>query len=158
MSGRAPSSTTPQFVWPATYCSLSAVFSSILRTICKHTQLGALDVCSQLQNSAWLLLGSEVSLVVLLMGAHHVMLLLLLLQVWFDDPRSLAAKYKVASDNNLAGIGFWNLDCLDYSSSEPLVQQQTADMWSAVQQAVRSWKVQGQPVLEQSAGSSEELR
>lgn len=63
-------------------------------------------------------------------------------QVWFDNPESLAAKYKVASDNGLAGIGFWNLDCLDYGSSDPVVQQQTAAMWSAVKQAVAGWKQQ----------------
>lgn len=67
--------------------------------------------------------------------------------MWFDNPESLSAKYKVASDSGLAGIGFWNLDCLDYGSSDPVVQQQTAAMWDAVRQAVAGWK------RGQSAGS-----
>lgn len=63
--------------------------------------------------------------------------------MWFDNPDSLAAKYKVASDNGLAGIGFWNLDCLLYGSTDPVVQQQTAAMWGAVKQAVAGWKQPG---------------
>jgi di-N-acetylchitobiase len=56
--------------------------------------------------------------------------------VWYDDPASLAQKYQVAADHGLKGIGFWNLDCLDYSSKDGLVQQQTRDMWDAVGRAV----------------------
>jgi GH18 family chitinase len=79
--------------------------------------------------------------------------------VWFDNPESLAAKYKVASDNGLAGIGFWNLDCLDYGSSDSVVQQQTAAMWAAVKQAVAGWKQAGADsglsVQAQKTGGSE---
>ena len=71
------------------------------------------------------------------------------LQVWFDTPESLAAKYQVASDLGLAGIGMWNLDCLDYESSDPRVQAQTAAMWVAVRQAVSMWpKIDEQPSQE----------
>jgi spore germination protein YaaH len=78
-----------------------------------------------------------------------------LLQVWFDNPESLAAKYKVASDHGLAGIGFWNLDCLDYSSSDKTVQQQTAAMWAAVKQAVAGWKQQQQQQQQPGSGSEQ---
>jgi len=73
------------------------------------------------------------------------------MQVWFDTPESLAAKYKVASDMGLAGIGMWNLDCLDYSSSDPAVQQETAAMWAAVKQAVAGWKGAEQEARQESS-------
>eukprot|EP00882_Tetradesmus_deserticola_P018438 GHRQ01019805.1.p1 GENE.GHRQ01019805.1~~GHRQ01019805.1.p1 ORF type:complete len:197 (+),score=76.88 GHRQ01019805.1:1-591(+) len=60
-------------------------------------------------------------------------------QVWYDDPASLALKYQVAADHGLKGIGFWNLDCLDYASTDVLVQQQTRDMWAAVGAAVNAF-------------------
>lgn len=66
--------------------------------------------------------------------------MLLLLQIWYDDPKSLALKYQVAVEYNLRGIGFWNLDCLDYASTDPLVQQQTRAMWSAVQTTVQEFQ------------------
>jgi hypothetical protein len=62
-----------------------------------------------------------------------------ILQVWYDDPASLALKYQVAADYGLKGIGFWNLDCLDYSSADKLVQQQTREMWAAVGRAVKAF-------------------
>ncbi|KAF6266769.1 glycoside hydrolase superfamily [Scenedesmus sp. NREL 46B-D3] len=45
-------------------------------------------------------------------------------QVWYDDPTSLALKYQVAAIHGLKGIGFWNLDCLDYSSTDALSSTQ----------------------------------
>lgn len=60
-------------------------------------------------------------------------------QVWYDDPASLALKYQVAADAGLQGIGIWNLDCLDYSSKDALVQQQTREMWAAVGSAVAAF-------------------
>ncbi len=60
-------------------------------------------------------------------------------QVWFDDPHSLRLKYQVAVDNGLRGVGFWNLDCLDYHSENPLVMQQTGSMWDAVRDAMQSY-------------------
>lgn len=59
--------------------------------------------------------------------------------MWYDDPHSLAAKFQVASDAGLAGVGMWNLDCLDYSSADPLVQQQTAAMWATLKHVVDNW-------------------
>jgi hypothetical protein len=61
------------------------------------------------------------------------------LQVWYDNPASLALKYRIAADHGLKGIGFWNLDCLDYSSKDALVQQQTREMWAAVGSAVAAF-------------------
>jgi di-N-acetylchitobiase len=53
--------------------------------------------------------------------------------VWFDNPASLRLKYRVAVQQGLAGVGMWNLDCLDYSSdAEAWVQQRTREMWGAV--------------------------
>lgn len=62
------------------------------------------------------------------------------MQVWYDDPQSLALKYQIAVEHHLQGIGFWNLDCLDYDSKDPQVQQQTAAMWAAVRTAVAAFK------------------
>lgn len=61
-------------------------------------------------------------------------------QVWYDDANSLALKYQVAVTNNLLGIGFWNLDCLDYSSTDPVVERQTKAMWAAVSTAVSAFR------------------
>jgi hypothetical protein len=54
-------------------------------------------------------------------------------QVWYDDPRSLAAKYSLAAELGLRGVGVWNLDLLDYADATgPAAQQQTRDMWAAL--------------------------
>jgi spore germination protein YaaH len=55
--------------------------------------------------------------------------------VWFDDPASLLPKYKVAVDAGLAGVGFWNLDCLAHGSPDPRERRQTGEMWAAVRDA-----------------------
>ena len=34
-------------------------------------------------------------------------------QVWYDDPLSLAMKYKLALDNDLRGVGMWNADAVN---------------------------------------------
>jgi len=39
-------------------------------------------------------------------------------QVWFDCPRSLALKYKLAKDMGLGGVGFWNVDELAYHDDD----------------------------------------
>jgi di-N-acetylchitobiase len=70
--------------------------------------------------------------------------------VWYDDPASLALKYQVAADHGLKGIGFWNLDCLDYSSKDKLVQQQTRDMWDAVGRAVAAFEDSNPQAVSQS--------
>ena len=51
-------------------------------------------------------------------------------QVWFDNPHSLRVKYQFAKDQKLRGIGFWNLDLLDYNGSPNEVN----DMWNAIQE------------------------
>ena len=53
-------------------------------------------------------------------------------QVWFDNPASLAPKYAVAAELGLGGVGFWNLDLLDYQVGDERAKRQTADMWEAV--------------------------
>lgn len=68
------------------------------------------------------------------------------LQVWYDDPSSLALKYHIAAEHGLMGIGFWNLDCLDYDSKDSLVQHQTAEMWQAVKTAVAAFSNQAEGV------------
>jgi di-N-acetylchitobiase len=53
-------------------------------------------------------------------------------QVWFDDPHSLSLKYAVAKSMGLRGVGVWELDSLDYNSTDPVVVNQTAAMWAAI--------------------------
>ncbi len=54
-------------------------------------------------------------------------------QVWYDNPRSLAAKYRLAAELGLRGVGVWNLDLLDYADAAgSAAQQQTRDMWAAL--------------------------
>jgi len=52
-------------------------------------------------------------------------------QVWYDDPQSLITKYQLARDLGIIGVGFWNLDALDYSN-DPQAQADTKAMWDAV--------------------------
>lgn len=63
---------------------------------------------------------------------------------------------QVAVDAGLAGIGFWNLDCLDYDSDDPLVQQQTADMWAAVRGAVEAFEQQPDGARRRAEASDEQ--
>ena len=53
-------------------------------------------------------------------------------QVWYDDPESLMRKYAVAAEMHLRGVGMWNVDCLDYKSTNPAVKEQTRAMWDAL--------------------------
>ena len=54
-------------------------------------------------------------------------------QVWYDDPRSLAPKFRLAAELGLRGVGVWNLDLLEYSAAAaPAARQQTRDMWDAL--------------------------
>ena len=53
-------------------------------------------------------------------------------QVWYDNPASLKRKYEMALELGLRGVGFWNLDSLDYTSAVPTVQNETRSMWDAV--------------------------
>lgn len=55
------------------------------------------------------------------------------MQVWYDDPRSLELRYRLAAELGLRGVGLWNLDLLDYSETASLAaQQQTREMWAAL--------------------------
>merc|ERR1712113_263026 len=49
--------------------------------------------------------------------------------VWYDDEQSLAAKYKIAGDNGLFGVGIWTIDKLDYSGKYDKYVQK---MWTAL--------------------------
>ena len=60
------------------------------------------------------------------------------MQVWFDDPRSLELRYRLAAELGLRGVGVWNLDLLDYSETAGLAaQQQTREMWAALKAFTR---------------------
>ena len=54
-------------------------------------------------------------------------------QVWFDPPQSLSAKYRLAQQLGLRGVGMWNLECVDYESQDAEVAAQTQAMWAAMQ-------------------------
>lgn len=55
------------------------------------------------------------------------------MQVWYDDPRSLELRYRLAAELGLRGVGLWNLDLLNYSETASLAaQQQTREMWAAL--------------------------
>jgi len=49
--------------------------------------------------------------------------------IWYDDEQSLARKYALASENNLLGVGIWELDKLDYSGTYDKYVQR---MWDAL--------------------------
>ena len=41
-------------------------------------------------------------------------------------------KFKMAENENLRGLAFWNFDSLDFSESSAAVASQTAAMWRAL--------------------------
>jgi len=49
--------------------------------------------------------------------------------IWYDDEKSLAKKYGVAHDNNLMGVGVWEVDKLDYSGK---YDKYVKKMWDAL--------------------------
>ena len=52
-------------------------------------------------------------------------------QLWYDDPLSLGFKFDLARSLNLRGIGFWNIDLLDYSDTpQNLIMRR--EMWEAI--------------------------
>lgn len=53
-------------------------------------------------------------------------------QVWYDDPFSLQVKYDAAKASGWRGVGFWNLDLVDYTSTDEQVQRETKAMWEAI--------------------------
>ena len=52
-------------------------------------------------------------------------------QVWFDNPQSLAVKYRYARDHHLRGVGFWNTDAI--YSTDGVQPNEGVDMWNAVE-------------------------
>jgi len=53
-------------------------------------------------------------------------------RVWFDCPRSLTEKYRLAKSFTLAGVGFWNIDSLDYESDAFAAQRIRTRMFEAL--------------------------
>jgi spore germination protein YaaH len=49
--------------------------------------------------------------------------------IWYDDEQSLAKKYALAADNNLLGVGVWEVDKLDYSGK---YDKYVKRMWDAL--------------------------
>ncbi len=60
-------------------------------------------------------------------------------QLWYDDLRSLSAKYSLVASFGLLGVGVWTANMLDYGPSpfnnSELVPQATHDMWTAISTA-----------------------
>jgi spore germination protein YaaH len=52
-------------------------------------------------------------------------------QVWYEDARSLAAKYALANDFGIAGVGVWTFDQIP-----SLPDQNAKAMWGALRGAV----------------------
>ncbi|XP_076451151.1 di-N-acetylchitobiase-like [Babylonia areolata] len=52
-------------------------------------------------------------------------------QVRYDDPVSLRIKYSLAMSLDLRGVGTWNIDCLDFSST-PFAQRHRQEMFDAL--------------------------
>ena len=53
-------------------------------------------------------------------------------QMWYDDVESLTKKYHHAiKDLGLRGLGFWNIDCLNYTNTAE-AKKETKEMWDAV--------------------------
>ncbi|CAH0479485.1 unnamed protein product [Peronospora belbahrii] len=51
-------------------------------------------------------------------------------QIWFDNPRSLTAKYALVRELGLRGVGMWNADTLDYFSVNA-----SQLMWASLEEA-----------------------
>jgi len=49
--------------------------------------------------------------------------------IWYDDEKSLAKKYQIASDNKLFGVGIWEITKLDYSGK---YDKYVKKMWDAL--------------------------
>ena len=67
--------------------------------------------------------------------------------VWFDDADTLRGKYGVARKLGLGGIGFWNIDCLDYSGPEQRA------VTAAMLEAVREYRYHRRPADRGGAAS-----
>ncbi|GFO06697.1 Di-n-acetylchitobiase [Plakobranchus ocellatus] len=51
-----------------------------------------------------------------------------LYQMQYDNPKSLNLKYQLAAQMGVRGVGFWHIDCLDYSAS-PEAQKMRESMF-----------------------------
>lgn len=51
-------------------------------------------------------------------------------QLWWDDAKTLRAKYALAARYGLRGVGFWNVDCLE--CQDEACRQASKAMWRAV--------------------------
>ena len=52
-------------------------------------------------------------------------------QVWLDDPDTLRPKFALAKSLGLRGVGVWNFDLLDYTSTDTRVRAAMDAMWEA---------------------------
>ena len=59
------------------------------------------------------------------------------IQIWYDDPVSLSQKYRLARDQFVLGIAFWNIDQLNYEDDKGS-DELRRDMWLAIE-ALFSW-------------------
>ena len=53
-------------------------------------------------------------------------------EVWFDDATTLADKVGFSTEQSLAGVAIWDLNSVQYGSSDPLVSRSTTDMWQVL--------------------------
>lgn len=54
-------------------------------------------------------------------------------QLWFDNPKSLSAKFSMARSKGLTGCAMWNVDQVTYGSTLATSPKATQDMWDALQ-------------------------
>ena len=53
-------------------------------------------------------------------------------QVWYDDAQSLTVKNEMAKGMGVRGVGVFYLDALDYSSTDPAVQEENKKMYASL--------------------------
>ena len=64
--------------------------------------------------------------------------------MWYDDPESLALKYRAAAELGLRGVGMWHLDALAAGRGSTAAQRaQTTVMWDALQAFTNLTTAQG---------------
>jgi di-N-acetylchitobiase len=54
-----------------------------------------------------------------------------LLQIWYDDPEAHRARYLMAKNLHLRGVGMWTADFVDYNGDHH-AQEQAKAMWDAI--------------------------
>lgn len=84
-----------------------------------------------------------------------LLLITALLQVWFDSPDSLAAKYELAAQLGLRGVGIWHLDCLDYHCTDAACRNETGAMWAALRVFTGAAESSGRPAELKAAGQGQ---